>query len=86
MEYKYIIFDLSEIDKINFEQVVETSVETLRLSVNGTKTFVKWIGDTPSCIDSLITKSQVYSNVEIISILDTIEWVGDNSSSGTTIN
>lgn len=86
MDYKYIIFDLSEIDKINFEQVIETSVETLRLSVDGTKTFVKWIGDTPSSIDSLTTKSQVYNNVEILSILDTNEWTEEESLSGTTIN
>jgi hypothetical protein len=86
MDYKYIIFDLSEIDKINFEQVMETSVETLRLSVDGTKTFVKWIGDTPSSIDSLTTKSQVYNNVEILSILDTNEWTKEESTSGTTIN
>jgi hypothetical protein len=86
MDYKYIIFDLSEIDKINFEQVMETSVETLRLSVDGTKTFVKWIGDTPSSIDSLTTKSQVYNNVEILSILDTNEWTENDSLSGTTIN
>jgi hypothetical protein len=86
MDYKYIIFDLSEIDKINFEQVMETSVETLRLSVDGTKTFVKWIGDTPSSIDSLTTKSQVYNNVEILTILDTNEWTENDSLSGTTIN
>jgi hypothetical protein len=65
---------------------METSVETLRLSVDGTKTFVKWIGDTPSSIDSLTTKSQVYNNVEILTILDTNEWTENDSLSGTTIN
>lgn len=38
----YIIFNVSEVDKVDFNQVLETSAETLRKSVDGTKTFVKW--------------------------------------------
>jgi hypothetical protein len=86
MDYKYIIFDLSEIDKINFEQVMETSVETLRLSVDGTKTFVKWIGDEPSFISTLQTKSIIYNNEDILNILDGPIWQKIDISSGTTIN
>lgn len=39
---QFAIFSTTEIDKINFLQVCETSAETLRISVNGEKTFVKW--------------------------------------------
>jgi hypothetical protein len=38
---KYIIFSTSELDKINFDEVLETSAETVRKSVDETKTFVK---------------------------------------------
>ena len=38
----FAIFSTTEIDKINFSQVCETSSETLRISTDGTKTFVKW--------------------------------------------
>jgi hypothetical protein len=38
----YVVFNMSEIDKIDFTQVLETSSETLRKSVDGTKSFVKW--------------------------------------------
>jgi hypothetical protein len=38
----YIIFNVSEVDKVDFTQVLETSAETLRKSVDGTKTFIKW--------------------------------------------
>lgn len=41
----YVIFNVSEIDKVDFTQVLETSPDTLRKSVDGTKTFVKW--DSP---------------------------------------
>jgi len=38
----FAIFSTSEIDKIDFSSVCETSAETLRKSVDGSKTFVKW--------------------------------------------
>ena len=39
---QYAIFSLTEIDKIDFSLVCETSADTLRKSVDGTKSFVKW--------------------------------------------
>jgi hypothetical protein len=39
---RFAIFSTTEIDKVDFTQVCETSVETLRRSVNGEKTFIKW--------------------------------------------
>jgi hypothetical protein len=70
----YIIFDYSEVDKIDFNEVLETSIETLRLSLDGTKTFVKWIGEEPSFVSSIVSKSSIYTNDEMISILDGSDW------------
>ena len=39
---KYVIFEVSEIDAIDFSQVLETSAETLRKSVDESKTFIKY--------------------------------------------
>lgn len=74
MNRNYIIFNVSELDKINFNQVLETSVETIRKSVDETKTFVKWDGVEPSFISSLTTKEGPYSYEEMIGILATNEW------------
>ena len=38
----FLIFSLTEVDKIQFSQVCETSAETLRVSTDGTKSFIKW--------------------------------------------
>ena len=38
----FLIFSLTEVDKIQFSQVCETSAETLRISTDGTKSFIKW--------------------------------------------
>ena len=71
---KFMIFSITELDQINFTQVLETSIETVRKSVDGTKTFVKWEGETPECVDNLTTKEGPYTYEEILEILATKEW------------
>ena len=66
----YVIIDASEVANLDFSQVSETSADTLKYSVDGTKTFVKFNGDTPSF---LIGEPQ-YDHEEILSILDGPEW------------
>jgi hypothetical protein len=81
---KYVIFDYTEVDKIDFNQVFETSIDTLRLTEDGLRTFVKWIGDEPECVSNLTSKSIIYNNEEMLEILDQPEWVGDMPISVTT--
>jgi hypothetical protein len=71
----YLIIGVNEINKVNFSQVLETSVDTLRYNVNNTKTFIKWEGDTPVFVNEIITKEGPYNHTEIMSILSTSEWV-----------
>ena len=66
----YVILDAAEVSSVDFNQVLETSADTLRYSVDGTKTFVKFEGDTPSF---LIGEPQ-YTHEEILSILSGPEW------------
>jgi tRNA A37 threonylcarbamoyladenosine synthetase subunit TsaC/SUA5/YrdC len=71
----YVIFNVSELDKIDFDQVLETSIETIRKSVDGTLTFVKYATEEiPSSVVSLDTKQGPYSYEEILEILSTPEW------------
>ena len=62
---KYVIIPLSKVEDIDFDQVSETSVRTLRLSEDGEYTFVKFEGDTPSFLDG----HTQYTHSEIITIL-----------------
>jgi hypothetical protein len=71
---QFIIFNVSELDKIDFTQVIETSANTIRKSVDETKTFVKWDRETPECISTLTTKEGPYNYEEILTILATEEW------------
>jgi hypothetical protein len=75
---EYMIFNVSELLAIDFSQVLETSAETVRKSVDGTKTFVKWEGTEPSCVTNLQTKEGPYAYAEILQILSTTEWTNPN--------
>lgn len=74
VDLKYVIFDFSEVDKINFNEVKEDSIETLRKSIDGIKTFVKYDGSMPESVNNLLTKSREYYNFEFLQILGTEEW------------
>ncbi len=67
---KYVIIDASEVSSVDFSEVMETSENTLRYSVDETKTLVKFEGDTPSFLDG---KTQ-YTHSEILNILSGSEW------------
>jgi hypothetical protein len=76
---EFMIFNVSELPQIDFTQVLETSIDTVRKSVDETKTFVKWDGITiPSSVDSLTTKEGPYTYSEILDILATPEWTDPN--------
>ena len=75
---EFMIFNVSELNQIDFTQVHETSQDTVRKSVNETKTFVKWDGETPSSVASLTTKEGPYTYEEILNILATEEWTDPN--------
>lgn len=74
-----MIFSVSELDQIDFTQVLETSKDTVRKSVDQTKTFVKWNGtEIPECVNNLTTKEGPYTYEEILEILSTPEWTDPN--------
>jgi len=72
----YLIFNVSELNKIDFEKIHETSLETLRYSADNSKTFIKWDNDLePDFIYNLLTKEGPYNQEEILQILSTDFWI-----------
>ena len=71
----WVIISESDLSNIDFSQVMETSAETLRFSVDGTLTFVKYEGDMPSSVNACSSKSQEYSHDEILAILNANDGV-----------
>ena len=76
---QFMIFNTSELTNIDFLQVLETSIDTVRKSIDNTLTFVKWDGETiPTSVDNLTTKEGPYTYTEIIEILSTSEWTSND--------
>ena len=75
---EFMIFNVSELPNINFTQVLESSIDTVRKSVDETKTFVKWDGEMPLCVQNLATIDRLCTHAEILEILGTQEWTLPN--------
>lgn len=74
METKYVIFEIKEIGKINFDEVLTSSISTLRMANDNILTFVKWVGDEPECISKLETKSIIYNSEEMLELMEGPNW------------
>ena len=70
MSRNYVIIDASEVSSVDFDQVLETGPSTLRYSLNGSQTFVKFEGDTPSFLEGKTANT----HSEMLEILAGEEW------------
>lgn len=47
---QYVIINAADVSSVNFDDVLETSADTLRYNVQGDETFVKYEGPKPRCL------------------------------------
>ena len=80
MARTYLVIQASDLDSVDFSQVCETSVETVRLSVDTTKTFIKWDSAQPSFVSSLTNTEGPYTKEEISAILATDAWTNPDGT------
>lgn len=73
MSKKYVILDADEVADIVFSEVFETSAQTLRFSLDGTQTFVKYSGAKPR----FLYGKDTYTHSEILTIMATSPWTPD---------
>ena len=76
----YVILSVTEISQLDFSQIEQTSVETLRRSIDDTQTIVKWVtsAGVPSCISSLTTKGPYMTHDEALTLMATTAWTDPN--------
>tara|TARA_R100000654_G_scaffold14659_6_gene31616 strand:- start:2204 stop:2422 length:219 start_codon:yes stop_codon:yes gene_type:complete len=67
---KYVIFEMTNANLIDFNLVEQTSLQTLRLSIDTTKCVLKFKGETPAFLVGL----QQYNYDEILAIMSSSEW------------
>ena len=67
---KWIIINVVDITDEMIDNAIQTSMDTLKKTLDGNKTILKWDGDTPSCFDGMTT----YSHSEIKEELRKSDW------------
>ena len=71
----FMIFNVSELGSVNFSEVLESTINTVRKSVDQTQTFVKWDSETiPPSVDGLTTKDGPHLYEDMLTILATSGW------------
>ena len=67
---KWVIVNVSDITDEMIMSSMQSSMDTLRKTNDGSKAILKWDGDTPSCFDGMTT----YTHSEILTELAKSEW------------
>ena len=77
----YIIVPADKLAWVRFDQVLETSPESLRYSLDGKFFTLKYLGDQPdfcyNITEDLIGLEE-YTHKEILEILETPEWTSQD--------
>ena len=67
---QYVIINAEDVSTVNFDEVLETSADTLRYNVAGDQTFVKYEGAKPRCLYGKDT----LSHSAILTVLQEEAW------------
>ena len=67
---KWVIVNVSDITDEMINSAIQSSMDTLRKTLDGSKAILKFEGDTPSCFDGLTT----YNHSEILTELAKSDW------------
>ena len=67
---KWVIVNVSDVTDEMIANSMQSSLTTLRKSLDNTKAILKWNGDTPSCFDGMTT----YTHSEILTELAKDTW------------
>ena len=75
---KWIIITLADYSNDELDNLcanaIQSSADTLRKTLDGTKAILKWDGNTPSCFDGMI----IYTHSEILTELAGSDWSSDD--------
>lgn len=74
MEKTYSIINIADLSSVNFSEVIETSENTIRKSVDESQFVIKYLS-TPSFItDGTVIPVQTMSHADCLVLMSTDEW------------
>lgn len=83
----YVIVDISELNNVDYSQVLQTSPSTVRKNIEQSKFILKYDGETPQTIIDLDNSGKLFTysgekyftHPQILTIVSDVEWVGTQS-------
>tara|TARA_R110000824_G_C14948894_1_gene650704 strand:- start:332 stop:595 length:264 start_codon:yes stop_codon:yes gene_type:complete len=74
----YAIISIEDINKVDFSQVGETSLDTVRKNFIPTPTefVLKWNTEPTFITDGTILPIQIYTHTQCLALMQTLEWNG----------
>lgn len=70
----YAVISITSIFDIDFSQVMETSIETVRRSLDNTKFIIKWNIEPSFIKDGTVVPLETLTHQECIDLTKTPEW------------
>lgn len=70
----YVIISSSELPSIDLSQCVDTSISTVRHSIDGTQCVLEYEGTMPADIAALASRPTEYTEAQIFAIMITESW------------
>ena len=74
MEKIYSIINISDLSKIDFSQVIETSQNTIRKSINESEFVIKYITEPSFISDGTVTPLQTLSHAQCRALMANSDW------------
>ena len=74
MSNRYLVIPTEELNKVDFTQLVITSIDTLRFNNDRTKAIIEWDEIEPTFLKQLFNTQGSYSADEMSIVLSNPEW------------
>lgn len=74
----YATINISDLSNVDFTQVIETSEDTIRKSLDETQFVIKWNIEPSFITNGTITPLQTLTHVEALALVQTDAWNDNN--------
>lgn len=74
--FTYITAKINQLNSIDFSEIIETSIDTVRKSIDESEFVAKWEGETPDTISNIpeSDKSAEMNHETVLILMATPEW------------
>ena len=75
----YATVNSNDLPKVNFNQVSQTNINTVRHSIDGSQSLLSWIIEPPFIADGTIIPDGLYTHEECLELMTTSVWTAEES-------